>query len=110
MTFTMDDAGTDGDEFQQLGIPFETFDREFDADNAVRTHGGGFCAHPRHSKLPRVVHGFGKDIHFLVFGPVAILYADMVDATADTETDRLKACFANQQKLVDGEVGRENPG
>jgi hypothetical protein len=104
----MDNAGADGDEFQQMFVPLETFDREFNTDNAVRAHRGGFSPHPRHGKFPGMVHRLREDIHFLVLTPVAVLNAHMVDAGPDAETNGLEARFANQKKFVDGEIGREN--
>ena len=110
MALAMHNAGADGDEFQQMLVPFQALDGEFDADNAVRPHRGGLGAHARHREFARVVHGFGEHIHFLVFRPGAVLDADMIDAGADAQADRLETCFAHQQKFVDRKIRGENAG
>ena len=110
VALAMHHAGADGDELEQVGVPFEALDGQLDADNAVRAHGGGFRAHPVHRQLARMVHGLGQDIEFLVAVPHAVLDAHVIHATADAQADGLKPGLAHQQELVDREVRREDAG
>jgi hypothetical protein len=51
-----------------------------------------------------VVHRLGEHIEFLILEPVPILNADMIDAGADTEPDRLEARLAYQEGFVDRKI------
>ena len=99
------------DELEQLVVPLEALDRQLDADDAVRAHRRS----PRRAcatspQLARVVHRLRQHAHLLVLAPAAVLHADVVDAGAHAQADRLEAGLAHEQELVDAEVGREHAG
>ena len=110
VAFAVHDAGADGDELQQMLVPLQALDGQLHADDAVRAHRRRLGAHARHRQFAGVVHRLGEDIQLLVLAPAAVLDADMIDAGADAQADRLEAGLAHQQELVDREIRGEHAG
>src|ERR1051326_9012893 len=82
-----------------------------DSDDAVRAQRVRLGLHPAHGELTGVVHGLGEHVELLVAAPAADLQPDMVDRAAEDQAERPEADLADQQELVDREVGREDrPG
>ncbi len=79
----VNDPRTKRDELEQVFIPLHAFDREFDADDAIRAHRGGLGTHAGQGQFTRVVHGLRKYVEFLILVPAAVLDADVIDAGAN---------------------------
>ena len=95
-------------ELQHVLAPGVHLHPQFHADDAVRVEMVGFGPHPGHGQLPRVVHGLGQDLQFLVLRPASHLQPDVVDRRADHKAERLEARLAEQGVLGDRQVGREH--
>ena len=103
------DRGADGDELRHVRAPLVAPDVEADSDDAVGAQLIGLLLHPRHRELSGRVHRLGEDAHLLARLPARLLKADVVDARAHHQADRLEAGLLHAQVLVHGEVGREQP-
>ena len=110
MSLAVHDAGPDGDEFQQVLVPFHALDGELDADDAVRAHGLGFGAHARHGEFARVVHRLREHIQFLVLAPASRTGCRRGRRRCRRTADRLEAGFAHEQEFIDAEIRREHAG
>ena len=108
MTLRVHHARADGHELQHVGIPLQPLDLQPHANDAVRAHVGSLGAHARYGQLPRLVHSLREHIHLLVLVPAGVLDAEVVDAGADAQADRLEARLAHQQELVDREIRGEH--
>jgi hypothetical protein len=108
MALGVHNTGADRHEFENVFVPFEPLDRQLDPNDAIGAHVAGFFAHARHRQLARLIHGLRQDAEFLVRGPAAVLNAEVIDAGADAQPDRLEPRLADEQELVDGEVRGED--
>ena len=95
------DRRADGDELGQVLAPLLPPDFQTDADDAVRADAVGFFLHAGHREFAGVVHRLGQRFQFLALVQRRLLPADMVDAGADDQAERVIAGFFDEQELVD---------
>src|SRR5581483_2435308 len=100
-------GGADRDELGEITAPLVPADVEPYADDPIGAELVRLLLHARHRQLARVVHRLSQDVHLLVPAPLAHLKADVIDRRADDEAERLEPGGADEQKLVDGEIARE---
>ena len=103
------DRRPDGDELGHVRAPLVAPDLEPDANDAVGAELVGLLLHTGHGQLAGRVHGLGEDAHLLTGLPARLLIADVVDARAHHEADRLKAGLLHAQVLVHRQVRGEQP-
>jgi hypothetical protein len=102
------DGRADRDEFGDVGAELLQLHVQPDADDAVGLQRVGLGLHPGHGQLTRVVHGLGEHVKLLVGAPPAYLQSDVVDGAAQDQAERPEPGLADQQELIDRQVGREN--
>jgi hypothetical protein len=102
------DRRADRDELGDVVAELLHLDVQPDADDAVRAERVRLGLHPGHRQLPGVVHGLGQHVELLVLAPAADLQAHVVDRAAEHQPERAEPGLADEQELVDRQVGGED--
>ncbi len=101
-------GGADGHELQNVLVPFHALDLQPQADHAVGAQQNGLLLHAAHGEFARLIHGLRQHVHLHAGGPLAVLNAEVVDAGADHQAQRLEPGLAHHDEFIHRQVGGED--